>query len=335
MNHQHEMISMMKKSILCLAAVIVVALLSLHASAATKVFLLGGQSNMAGVGGYSGYYIGSPWNDYPYGQGPDAACPSAYAYQPAVQFWNYADGVMPSSTAVHAPATGNAWINLQNGYGYRGDQFGPELSFGYRLHQLYPNDDIYLVKYGITSTSLAVNWNPNGSGATYNMFANRVNAAMQYLVNHGKNPTIAGMIWMQGEDDSTSHAAAVAYQTNLTNLIAHVRSSFINAADMKFVAGRITYMTSTAGWATVADVNAVRNAQVNVTTADGNAGWVDTDNLEWAYYGHYGTHGQIDLGTLFADKFAPVPEPSIGVLAGTGLILVLPALLRFGRWKHK
>jgi hypothetical protein len=321
---------MMKKVVLGLAVLMTVVLLDAPASAATKVFLLGGQSNMAGVGGYNGYALppghpwdssGPPWNfNYP---GADDPCPAPYHLpQAAVKFWNYSDGVSPGSSAVHDPATGNAWINLQNGYGYRGDQFGPELSFGYRLHELYPDDEIYLVKYGISSTSLAVDWNPNGSGPMYNNFKARVNAALQNLILHGKNPTIAGMLWMQGENDVTNHTHAMAYQSNLINLINHVRNDFVNADDLKFVIGRITTMP--AYWGTMADANTVRNAQQNVPALVGNAAWIDTDGLELAYYEHYGTQGQVDLGIRFANEFTPVPEPSsillLGCSAAVGLL---------------
>jgi len=62
-----------------------------------------------------------------------------------------------------------------------------ELSFGYRLHELYPSDEIYLVKLGITATSLAGDWNP-AYGSVYNLFRSRVNAAMNNLTQLGKNP---------------------------------------------------------------------------------------------------------------------------------------------------
>jgi hypothetical protein len=334
MNFQHETESMMKQIVFCLAALMMVVLLVMPALAATKVFLLGGQSNMAGVGGYAGYIpLGTyPWTTYPYGQGADDPCPAPYnTPQSAVKFWNYnTDSIVDH---VHNPGTGTGWMNLQNGYGYRNDQFGPELSFGYRLHQLYPDDEIYLVKYGITSTSLAGNWNPDGSGTSYNNFKARVTAALQNLTADGKIPTIAGMIWMQGEDDSTVHANALAYQQNLQNFITHVRNDFINAQNLKFVTGRITYMTQV--WAPISDINAVRSAQQNVPSLVGNASWINTDDLEWAYYGHYGTQGQIDLGNRFANEFTPVPEPSTLVLAGTGLALVLPGLLRYARRKRR
>lgn len=301
------------------------ALTQTPASAATKVFLLGGQSNMAGVGGYAGYCKGmTMWGDPP-GDVADDPCPSIYANQSGVKFWDYtpntlgyADFPLRTGYYINNPGVGSSWINLQTGYGYMNDQFGPELSFGARLHELMPNDDIYLVKLGVSSTSLATGWNASGSGGPqYSLFKARVAAAIQNLVGAGKNPTIAGMIWMQGEEDGVSSTYAPQYAGNLTNLVTTIRSTFTNATDMKFVAGRIT-----TAFGSTDTVSLVRSAQENVASLVGNASWVNTDDLEWAYYGHYGTQGQIDLGIRFAEAMT-IPEPSTCVLAVIAILCLL------------
>jgi hypothetical protein len=335
---------MMKKLSLFMTATLISLSFAVPVSAATKVFLLAGQSNMAGVGGYSGYMsLGQdPWTTYPYGQGPDAPCPAPYNVpNAAVKFWNYAPSQSSNNFDLDInnvevlAGVGNGWGNLQQGYGalktvpsssvHYGPQFGPELSFGRRLKELYPSDDIYLVKYALSSTALGDRWSPSG-GDCYNSLMSRVNAAMANLTTAGKNPTIAGMIWMQGEDDSTNHSYATAYAANLKNLVSSVRANY-NAPNMKFVAGRITTMT-VGHWATAADCDLVRNAQWNISSQVGDASCINTDDLEWAYYGHYGTQGQIDLGIRFADQFTPVPEPSTLALAAVGAICMLGYIVR-------
>jgi hypothetical protein len=307
---------MNNKSFAYLTATLFALLFVASVSAATKVFLLGGQSNMAGVGGYSGYIAPNtnPWSLPPYDHA-DAPCPAPYN-QPlgSVKFWNYATDTV-GGDLVHNPGVGNGWSSLQNGYGYRTDQFGPELGFGAGLHALYPNDDIYLVKLGITSTSLGGNWNPNGSGATYNLFKQRVNAAIGNLVGQGKTPEIAGMVWMQGEEDSTISSYAPSYAANLANFVSTVRNTYsaYGAQNMKFVAGRITYMTQL--WASRSQIDLVRDAQGSITNHVANASCVNTDDLQWAYYGHYGTQGQIDLGNRFANQFASTPHSSLSIAA--------------------
>jgi hypothetical protein len=271
-------------------------------SAETKVFLLGGQSNMVGLGGYTGYPMGSPWNDPPYDHA-DAKCPAPYdAPQPAVKFWNY--GAEADEKHNNVLKAGDGWIDLRPGFGNRDDEFGPEVSFGFMLHKYFPNDEIYLVKSSTGGTDLAEQWNPNPEkmGPQYKLFKSRVDAALANLNAAGKKPVIVGMIWMQGENDSTVPDFAKAYKDNLRNLIRTVRADF-KASEMKFVVGRISRMSKL--WATPENLDLVRTVQQEVAESDGNAGWFDTDDLQWATYGHYGTQGQIDLGLRFAKEFAP------------------------------
>jgi hypothetical protein len=291
------------------AALAVLAVCTLSAvplSAATKVFLLAGQSNMSGVGGYSGYLHESPWSDPPYNHA-DVPCPEPYRSPlPAVKFWNYGYGKKPADF-VNDPLVGDGWVALQPGFGHRADQFGPELGFGHRLHQLFPKDDIYLIKSAYGGTDLGAHWNPNPKtmGPRYKQFHERVHAALANLRKAGRNPKIVGMIWMQGENDSTVAPFAQDYEKNLKNLIATVRAEF-KAPDMKFVIGRITDMSKV--WTTPELIRTVRMAQQRVPAIVGNAAWIDTDDLKWGYYGHYGTKGLIELGIRFANQFAPATK---------------------------
>jgi hypothetical protein len=330
-------IALLRRFALVFASLMCVALLDSPVFAVTRVFLLGGQSNMAGVGGYSGYCYGSPdiWGQSP-GDKPDAPCPTIYANQPTVKFWNYDTDNIATVPAyrsdlfpdlkIHNPGVGDDLINLQSGYGYTTEQFGPELSFGYRLRQLYPQDEIYLVKLGITSTSLAGDWNPT-SGSLYNLFKQRVTAALNDLTSHGKTPKITGMIWMQGEEDATNATNAQNYASNLRSFVSNVRTAF-TAPDMKFVVGRIT--TDVAKWAGTYQTGQVRDAQQYIANYIPNTSWVNTDDLEKAYYEHYGTQGQIDLGIRFANQFpgSPAPEPSTMAMLGIGLFGLLGYLWR-------
>jgi hypothetical protein len=283
------------------------------ATAATKVFLLGGQSNMEGVGGMYETYENGQYHDYV------VPVPSPYdAPQPAVKLWNY---LGTNANGNGGDGYGNGWVTLEPIYGYPGYApikcFGPEVTFGYTLHNLFPNDDIYLVKYAKSGTRLATDWNPAGvspSGDCYRTFQARVDGAMQNLTDAGLSPAIAGMIWMQGEGDAKSDSQAAAYAANLTHFIATARSDF-STPDMPFVLGRIT-----TSYGTPANNALVRSAQESVPGLVGNSSWMNTDDLSWAYTGHYGTQGQIELGIRFADEFAPTPEPSALVLAATGLL---------------
>lgn len=278
----------------CVAVSMSIFLANAPASAATRVYVLAGQSNMMGQGSLV------------------SELPSPYGVtQTDVKFWS-----------------NNQWVPLAGGFGVSASEFGPEVSFGYNIRRAYPNDDIYLVKYAVGSTNLINDWNPAGGGKEcYKGLTSTVNAAMKDLAD--AKPTIAGMLWMQGESDALTGSYAPAnapqqYAANLTAFIQQVRIDF-NTPNMPFVLGRIR-----PDWG-AADNNAlVRAAEETVPGQVGNATWVNTDDLQIGIaVRHYGTQGQIDLGTRFAQVL--VPEPSSFVPMATGLL----GLLGYGLWNRK
>lgn len=186
----------MGNSTLCLFSyTLSIALAAMPATAATKVFLLAGQSNMAGCGVSSELVrtLGK------YG-----------VKQQKVKLW---DG------------GSSQWSALPSSYG-----FGPEVSFGYEMHTAFPKDDIYLVKWAQGSTSLFSDWRPGDNGGPcYKAFKATALAAIKNLNDAHLAPTAAGMLWMQGEHDAAHSEFAPSYQTNLVNFIAAMRADFIES----------------------------------------------------------------------------------------------------------
>lgn len=278
----------MKTAIYCVSCVISLALTTVPATAATKVFLLAGQSNMNGIG-HGRELIGTPLEKY-------------HDPQPGVKIWNNGS---------------RQWAELSS---YSdGDCFGPEVSFGYEMHAAFPNDDIYLVKWAYGGTNLYADWKPaNGGGWCYNSFKMTAMAALQNLDAAHLSPSVAGMLWMQGEGDAANSTSANAYQQNLIDFIAAVRTDpqfSFNSPDMPFVLGRIIQ-----GYGTSGDNATVRTAQMTVPTLVEHTMCINTDDLQVSpeIPLHFGTQGQIELGIRFADKFKPTPEPSMSMLLLTG-----------------
>jgi alpha-L-fucosidase len=257
----------------------VFALATTPATAAVKVFLLAGQSNMQGVG-------------------TATEAPAPYKTpQTDVKYWQ-TDGYGKEE----------GWTDLRPKI--VPDFFGPELSFGYTLkHSVFPNDSIYLVKYGIGGTTLVADWRPDGTGYCYNGFKAAVSAAMRNLTNAGLAPSIAGMIWMQGEGEAHTGVGAAQYAVYLTNLINTVRRDFATP-NMPFVVGRIsTY------YGTKANNQLVRTAEETVPGQMHHVAWINTDDLGlWPlgtdFPGHYNAQGQIQLGIRFAEALAKASQPS-------------------------
>ncbi|MHB1484833.1 MAG: sialate O-acetylesterase [Saccharofermentanales bacterium] len=241
-----------------------------------KVYILAGQSNMAGVGQVS---------DLP-GELTD---PENYVF-------SFVDGMVDPS--IHCQ-----WSILKQGLGVDSTKFGPELTFGLDLETARPDDRIALIKWSWGGTNLASDWNPsagwcyNGGGpySEYPGFKATVLQQIADLKNYWSEVEIAGMIWMQGESDSLDYTMANNYQTNLTNFIQAVRQDF-GVPNMPFVIGRISDATQWTYRSTV------RAAQANVADMVPNTSIINTDDLgRWQNdpY-HYDSSGQITLGSRFA-----------------------------------
>jgi len=282
----------MNKTISIWMAVLFLGLAVVPASAKTRVYFFAGQSNMAGIG-LDSELVG------------DVAQYSGINDE--LKFWNFADATPQ-------------WRS----YTSSAQWFGPELSFGYEMQNLYPDDDIYMIKCAMPSTRLYDDWSSSEPGGTwYNNFRSTAHEALSDLDDF----TIEGMCWMQGEGDAAdpdwaSHFSQT-YQANLTAFIENVRVEFA-APDMPFVLGRILE-----GWGTPENNARVRTAQETVPSLVGNAAWVNTDDLQisTAIPMHYGTEGTIELGLRFADEIANIPEPS-ALLPTASSLLFLAGFVR-------
>ena len=204
--------------------------------------------------------------------------------------------------------------------------FGPEITFGRGMADAYggdPTTSVAIIKYANGGTNLHTQWKAGGDatttgdGSEYVVFQNTVTAGLAAIssANPGDTILLAGMIWHQGESDAGSTATASAYQANLTNFIADVRSTY--GAGLPFVIGEIadnggTYTT-------------IRAAQAAVASADALTGFVDVDTFAMQDSLHFSPAGQMDLGSGFATETEAVPEPAtmsllalggLGVLAG-------------------
>ena len=230
-----------------------------------KVFLLGGQSNMLGGS--------TDENDLPVGlQGE----------QTDVLF--YHNGL-------------SALGNLQPGSGSTAIAFGPEITFGRTVADTYANDSFALIKYAKGGTDLENDWDP-ATGAEYTTFREVVTQGLAKLTEAGHEVEIVGMLWTQGERDAKQGFEA-AYETNLTNFIADIRSRY--GADLPFFISQLSSQQTDIPAAPLAQV---RQAQANVAAADPDSHLIVTDT-----YGmqadnlHFTSAGQMALGDGFADAY--------------------------------
>ena len=137
------------------------------------------------------------------------------------------------------------WETLAPGQGNWAKCFGPELFFGRKMKELYPDRNIAIIKYARTGSSIAVEaaghwgcWYPeyskeNGINQWDHFLKTLENArVVKDIDGDGEPDTLvySGIAWMQGESDaSKSEAIAKAYAANLKVLMDAMRAELKTA----------------------------------------------------------------------------------------------------------
>ena len=216
-------------------------LLLTHATQAKtyQVYYLGGQSNIAGYGNNA--ELNAPYN----------------APLPEVRMFNG----NPAGDFSKGGGRG-MWDSLQPGFGRKfkssGKEnihsafFGPEVGFGHRIAELYPDQNIAIIKYALGGSALGYgvgnNWYPDyRRGNGINQYDHALTTLRQAFAERdidgdGEADTLipAGIIWMQGESDAyDSEIVANQYLQNLKNIMALLRAA-LRAPDLPVVVGKIT-----------------------------------------------------------------------------------------------
>ena len=235
------------------------------------VYVLAGQSNMVGLG-YN--------TEIPHDQA--ALVPQASIY--------LNDGQHPNRHS-------GRWSPLGPGFGVADDRFGPELTFGARMHELFPKRRLAIIKVAEGGSSLYGRWKP-GTGDLYQLLLSETRTQLAVLSLQGA-PQLAGFVWMQGESDAAIPVTALAYGQNLTQLVQALRTDLDNQF-LPVVAGLISKDPT---WVLADEV---RDATSLVSTQLGRMEVVETDDLpRFANESvHYSSAGNLALGRRFADAIA-------------------------------
>jgi hypothetical protein len=246
------------------------------------VFLLSGQSNMAGM---------------------QALVSDLTADQKKT-----VDSVM-----IHMDAEGDAakrgkWLTLGPGFGSTSSNLGPELFFGRILSDSAPGKSkkIALIKDAVSGTTLgqAGGWLPpssnNGTGGTlYKNMMTHIDKAMKSFTTAFDTskftPRWAGFVWLQGENDAMQQSTASTYETNLTNLIKDIRAK-VEVPDLPVILPMIDVQSR---WTYNSQVRA---ADVACKQKLKNVDTMDTKGLPTNGI-HYMAQGHVKIGTICAQRW--------------------------------
>lgn len=270
-----------------------------------KLFFLGGQSNMVGLG-------------------KNAELPKDLSSEIDSVY------IFHGNTAKDGKKNGGIglWQILKAGHGrlFRSteqenelsESFGPELSFGKTLKLLYPNEKIAIIKYAKGGSSLdRKSWLSMHMG-TWDHEAKRKRGINQYthflrsvsqalaikdIDKDGRLDYLepSGIVWMQGETDAFHNKPAQRYKNNLTELMQLIRVAFHNNA-MPIVIGKISDSGQHRRGKVWKHGEVVMQAQEEFVAEDKNAILVEsTSNYNYIDKYHYDSAGYIDLGKQFAN----------------------------------
>jgi len=138
------------------------------------------------------------------------------------------------------PNIGNSggWTTMQpqalGGY-FTAGHFGPEVTFSRKLEEAGYNPAIFKFTQG--ATSIFQHWNGPGEAGLYDVMVADLNTAITTLENQGHTVTVRGLIWIQGESDSNSQAAATAYLASLTSILNDLRNNVVNNSNLPIILG--------------------------------------------------------------------------------------------------
>ncbi|MDX2109854.1 MAG: sialate O-acetylesterase [Verrucomicrobiota bacterium] len=257
-----------------------------------RVFILSGQSNMAGSGGVN-------------------RAPVEWRSQPTVLF-----------DVTSAGASGaTSWNSL----GTAVSGMGPEIAFGAIISAAYPDDQIAIVKVSAPGTGLSY-WRTPGS-AGYDTLVSRIDTTKAWLdaaVTNGDIPSwrYEAFLWMQGENEADGALGpSQTYYADFSDLATKVRTRTASAA-LPVILGRISIQLdpSVGGPVEQPQLDNVRNAQVLWAQQDGHGAWLDTDDLPLVDSFHFGSVGQLLFGQRFAQAWFNLSEtrPTVIVTRAAG-----------------
>jgi hypothetical protein len=209
------------------------------------------------------------------------------------------------STRVYQPGVWEA-IDPATNAAQSSGRFGPEVGFSDTVKAIVDgggnatyDKPVAILKFAKGATNLYNNWDAP-SGDCYTAMVQDIPRAKFELGQANYKFNIRGMIWYQGESDSSDQAVAEAYGANLTTLFADIRSRF-DKPELPIVICKVAYETSPPAY-----IETVRTQQQNVADADSNIAIIDTAVYERRDAVHLNAKGMYELGEDITTLFTSI-----------------------------
>ncbi|MBB6429701.1 AAA family ATPase [Algisphaera agarilytica] len=205
------------------------------------------------------------------------------------------------------------WSALAPNSGEHPGGFGLELSLGHTL-AARSNTPVALIKSDRGGTSLYADWRPedhDDPSTLTNLMLAASAEAWESLLEEGLNPRLAGIIWYQGESDtSLNNPDPHAYSQQLQTIFELISDELNDGQPAPKTIVRIRPATEP----NHSNDHVIRQLQVQVAQADPMATWINTDDLHQIEGDAWHVNGQslLTLGDRAAEALLTLLPPGEG-----------------------
>lgn len=242
-----------------------------------RVFILVGQSNMVGDGGY-------------------------YEYLDSNIFDN-TDNVLVDDTNPSESPNPTGFMSLQQS---ADRSVGAQVLFGERLSKAYPDDKIVLIKCSQAGTGLDYWGVPGNLG--HDVLFERIDAVTGWLDTMVTNGDITdyqfeAILSVQGENEADGIiTVAQQYDVLFENMVSEIRNK-VNMPNLPVILSKLSESISSPGALQDGKIQIVRDLQESWANNDGYSSWFDTNDMYLLDEFHYGPYSQQEMGRRFAESW--------------------------------
>ena len=201
---------------------------------------------------------------------------------------------------------------------------GPEVGFARALYAAGWRD-VAIIKVDANFRRDARVWPWGEGGELFAAWTKFVDARLAEIAVEGRSTRICGFVWHQGIDDAIHGTFASQYDGNLRNLIIVLRKRYATEHTPFVLARSVNSRIAQPlpDPESKSPMAQVRGAQMNVGQSVPCAAWIDVDDLPNVNTHHFSAASQLVIGRRFGEAFLklqektePVPSQSRQVVSG-------------------
>jgi len=247
-----------------------------------NVFLLAGQSNMAGADS-------------------EVADPPGFQQTAADRATRFTTAPLPEGdkSKQYVP-----WGEIRGHQAKNKLVHGPEVGFARALYAAGWRD-VAIIKVHANFSRDVQAWPWGESEMLFDAWTKFVDARLAELTTDGHPARVRGFVWHQGIDDAIHVKLASRYERNLSDLIGVLRKRY-DAERAPFVLARSVnsrIAQPKADPENNSPMAEVRRAQVRVGETVSHAAWIDVDDLPNVNTHHFSADSQLVIGRRFGETF--------------------------------